>query len=177
VNNLPRDKQIQVIAALTEGMSIRATERLTGIHRDTIMRLPTPTEPSPARQRPRCIAAPQPGGDASGAEVAGDTIMKMRIAMLAVCSGLLLCGGLVTASTSAFAGETAKKTTGKAGFIYGQRVGFMWQGMEGLRKVGSGATGKHAISDQASAGNRSKGRAGRTDTGNGKRPNPHGGSQ
>lgn len=41
VNNLSRDKQIQIIACLTEGQSIRATERLTGIHRDTIMRLGT----------------------------------------------------------------------------------------------------------------------------------------
>lgn len=39
MNVLPRDKQIEIIACLTEGMSIRATERLTGIHRDTIMRL------------------------------------------------------------------------------------------------------------------------------------------
>lgn len=39
MNNLPRDKQIDIIAALTEGMSIRAVERLTGVHRDTIMRL------------------------------------------------------------------------------------------------------------------------------------------
>jgi IS1 family transposase len=39
MNILNRDKQIQVISALTEGMSIRAVERLTGIHRDTIMRL------------------------------------------------------------------------------------------------------------------------------------------
>jgi len=39
MNNLPRDKQIEIIAALTEGMSIRAVERLTGVHRDTIMRL------------------------------------------------------------------------------------------------------------------------------------------
>ncbi len=39
VSNLTRDQQIQIISALTEGMSIRATERLTGIHRDTIMRL------------------------------------------------------------------------------------------------------------------------------------------
>ena len=38
-NILPRDKQIAVIAALSEGMSIRSVERLTGIHRDTIMRL------------------------------------------------------------------------------------------------------------------------------------------
>lgn len=39
MNILPRDKQIEIIAALTEGMSIRAVERITGIHRDTIMRL------------------------------------------------------------------------------------------------------------------------------------------
>jgi IS1 family transposase len=39
MNNLSRDKQIDIIAALTEGMSIRAVERLTGVHRDTIMRL------------------------------------------------------------------------------------------------------------------------------------------
>jgi hypothetical protein len=39
VNILSRDKQIEIIAALTEGMSIRSVERLTGIHRDTIMRL------------------------------------------------------------------------------------------------------------------------------------------
>ncbi len=39
MNILSRDQQIAVISALTEGCSIRATERLTGIHRDTIMRL------------------------------------------------------------------------------------------------------------------------------------------
>ena len=39
MNVLSRDQQITVISALTEGCSIRATERLTGIHRDTIMRL------------------------------------------------------------------------------------------------------------------------------------------
>src|SRR6476620_10017155 len=39
MNVLTRDQQIQIIAALTEGMSIRAIERVTGIHRDTIMRL------------------------------------------------------------------------------------------------------------------------------------------
>jgi IS1 family transposase len=39
MNILSRDQQIHVISCLTEGMSIRATERLTGIHRDTIMRL------------------------------------------------------------------------------------------------------------------------------------------
>ena len=38
-NILPRDQQVRVIAALSEGMSIRSVERLTGIHRDTVMRL------------------------------------------------------------------------------------------------------------------------------------------
>ena len=39
MNLLPFDKQVAAIAALTEGCSIRATERLTSVHRDTIMRL------------------------------------------------------------------------------------------------------------------------------------------
>ncbi len=38
MNVLPFEKQVSAIAALTEGCSIRATERLTDIHRDTIMR-------------------------------------------------------------------------------------------------------------------------------------------
>lgn len=39
MNKLPRDKQIQAITALVEGNSIRSTERMVGIHRDTVMRL------------------------------------------------------------------------------------------------------------------------------------------
>ena len=38
-NVLNTDKQIAVIGALTEGSSIRSIERMTGVHRDTIMRL------------------------------------------------------------------------------------------------------------------------------------------
>ena len=38
-NVLPKDKGIAVISALAEGSSIRSIERITGIHRDTIMRL------------------------------------------------------------------------------------------------------------------------------------------
>jgi hypothetical protein len=38
-NHLSKDKQIAVTAALAEGNSIRSIERMTGIHRDTIMRL------------------------------------------------------------------------------------------------------------------------------------------
>src|SRR5258708_7730265 len=38
-NILPLEKQIICIGALAEGQSIRAIERLTGIHQDTICRL------------------------------------------------------------------------------------------------------------------------------------------
>lgn len=38
-NVLKKEKQIAVIAALAEGMAIRQIERMTEIHRDTIMRL------------------------------------------------------------------------------------------------------------------------------------------
>lgn len=38
-NVLNTDKQITIIGALTEGSSIRSIERITGVHRDTIMRL------------------------------------------------------------------------------------------------------------------------------------------
>jgi len=39
VNNLPREKQIEAIAALTEGVSVRAAERLTGVNRCTLLSL------------------------------------------------------------------------------------------------------------------------------------------
>lgn len=39
MNRLKIDRQIEIASALTEGCSIRATERMTGAHRDTIMRL------------------------------------------------------------------------------------------------------------------------------------------
>src|ERR1019366_9845261 len=39
VSALSEHQKSAVIAALCEGVSIRATERLTGIHRDTIVRL------------------------------------------------------------------------------------------------------------------------------------------
>ena len=38
-NVLDKDKQITIIGALAEGNSIRSIERMTGVHRDTIMRL------------------------------------------------------------------------------------------------------------------------------------------
>ncbi len=39
MNHLPFPRQVEVVSLLTEGNSIRATERLTGVHRDTVMRL------------------------------------------------------------------------------------------------------------------------------------------
>ena len=36
MNNLPREKQIEVIAALCEGVGIRTAARLTGVNRDTV---------------------------------------------------------------------------------------------------------------------------------------------
>ena len=38
-NNLPTEKKVLAISMLAEGSSIRAIERVTGVHRDTIMRL------------------------------------------------------------------------------------------------------------------------------------------
>lgn len=39
MNVLPIEKQTAIIGALVEGNSIRSVERMTGVHRDTIMRL------------------------------------------------------------------------------------------------------------------------------------------
>src|SRR5437016_8695304 len=38
-NGLNTDKQIAIIGSLCEGSSIRSIERITGVHRDTVMRL------------------------------------------------------------------------------------------------------------------------------------------
>lgn len=38
-NSLPRNKQISIIKAVVEGVSIRSIERMHDVHRDTIMRL------------------------------------------------------------------------------------------------------------------------------------------
>jgi transposase len=39
MNKLSIDKKAQVISALVEGNSVRSTERMFGVHRDTITRL------------------------------------------------------------------------------------------------------------------------------------------
>src|ERR1700741_124424 len=39
MNVLPLGKQVEAIAALTEGVGVRATERLTGVNRGTILTL------------------------------------------------------------------------------------------------------------------------------------------
>jgi hypothetical protein len=38
MNILSRDKQIEIIAALTEGLGVRASARLTGVNRETTRR-------------------------------------------------------------------------------------------------------------------------------------------
>jgi hypothetical protein len=38
-NVLPKEKQVQIVSMLCEGNSIRGIERMTGVHRDSIMRL------------------------------------------------------------------------------------------------------------------------------------------
>jgi IS1 family transposase len=38
-NNLPTEKKVLAVSMLAEGNSIRSIERMTGVHRDTIMRL------------------------------------------------------------------------------------------------------------------------------------------
>lgn len=39
MNGLPFEKKISVVSSLAENASIRAIERMTSVHRDTIMRL------------------------------------------------------------------------------------------------------------------------------------------
>jgi hypothetical protein len=39
MNNLPIDRQVAVISALVEGNSIRATVRMTGVAKDTVIKL------------------------------------------------------------------------------------------------------------------------------------------
>jgi len=43
MNTLPLDEKLTILSAMIEGNSIRSTERMTGVHRDTIMRLVTRT--------------------------------------------------------------------------------------------------------------------------------------
>ena len=45
MNVLPRDKKILVLSSLVEGNSVRSIERITGVHRDTILRLLQGTAP------------------------------------------------------------------------------------------------------------------------------------
>ena len=39
MSQLPFDTRVRVAAALVDGVSIRATERLLGVHRDSIMKV------------------------------------------------------------------------------------------------------------------------------------------
>ena len=39
MNRLKKEKELVIVSALVEGVSIRSIERMTGVHRDTILRL------------------------------------------------------------------------------------------------------------------------------------------
>jgi hypothetical protein len=73
-NVLSTDKQIAIVGALCEGTSIRSIERITGVHRDTIMRLGWPSAPlsfkssgTMNQQKPGKIGRPRlPKSDAKG---------------------------------------------------------------------------------------------------------------
>jgi IS1 family transposase len=61
MNTLPLTQKVAIIAALVEGCSIRSTERLIGVHRDTVMRLGIEVGEACARlhrQRVRDVDAP-----------------------------------------------------------------------------------------------------------------------
>jgi hypothetical protein len=64
MNILSSAQQIAVISALTEGCSIRATERLADIHRDTIMRLGVRVEGGCAALHDRLMRDLLPAGRA-----------------------------------------------------------------------------------------------------------------
>jgi hypothetical protein len=57
-NVLSLDKQVTIIGSLTEGSSIRAIERMTGVHRDTIMRLGVKVGQGCAKNSGRAHARP-----------------------------------------------------------------------------------------------------------------------
>jgi hypothetical protein len=54
---LPLDKAESVLKLLVEGMSVRSVERATGVHRDTILRLPVLAEERCERLMQRKIEA------------------------------------------------------------------------------------------------------------------------
>jgi len=60
MHELKAEKKLAVIAAMVEGNSIRSTERMTGVHRETIMRLVVRTGEHCARllneRMPDCLA-------------------------------------------------------------------------------------------------------------------------
>lgn len=61
MNILPREQQIQIVGHLVEGASIRSVERMTGVHRDTIMRLGARVGNGCARFHDRRMVGVRPG--------------------------------------------------------------------------------------------------------------------
>ena len=61
MNVLSRDKQIEILAALTEGLGLRATTRLTGVDRKTIARLQVKIGRGCAELHDRTMVGVRPG--------------------------------------------------------------------------------------------------------------------
>ena len=64
MNVLPFEKRVQIASLLVDGASIRAAERMLGIHRDSIMRFGIVASVRPLSRCPRArhSGAPDPGG-------------------------------------------------------------------------------------------------------------------
>jgi len=56
-NQLKTEQKVQAVNLLCEGVSIRAIERITGIHRDTVMRLGVRVGEACAKSKMRNCAA------------------------------------------------------------------------------------------------------------------------
>jgi hypothetical protein len=69
-NVLSTDKQIAIVSSLAEGSSIRSIERITGVHRDTIMRLGVPVgQAMLSKPAPKKIGRPKLSEDRAKAKI------------------------------------------------------------------------------------------------------------
>ena len=93
MNILPFSKQVGVISALVEGNSIRATVRLTGVAKGTILRLLEDVGEACAEFHDRTIRNINP--DVSSAMKSGNSAMRKRRTFLPTrraSSATVMCG-------------------------------------------------------------------------------------
>lgn len=64
--NLDPQKKVLAVSLLSEGSSIRSVERVTGVHRDTVMRLAKFSETPPPRRPCRLLLSASPRGGREG---------------------------------------------------------------------------------------------------------------